>query len=72
MSDVLQIAMKRRTRLKAEITKLEEFLHMAEELSKEDDDDEGLTLARSSSAPVMAKPASAERARPAANGAGGA
>ena len=31
MSDVLQIALNRRNHLKAEITKLEEFLKMAEE-----------------------------------------
>ena len=72
MSDVLQIAMKRRDRLKVEIAKLEEFLQMAAVLSKVDEPEEGLTLARSSSAPMTPKPASAERPRPVANGSGGA
>ena len=34
MSDVLQLATKYRSRLKAELAKVEEFLRMAEELSK--------------------------------------
>ena len=65
MSDILQIAMTRRNKLKAEITKLEEFLAMAEELSKGDDADAGLTLARSAMAP---KPTVVERPRVATNG----
>ncbi len=35
MSDVFQTATKYRSRLKAELTKVEEFLRMAEEFSKE-------------------------------------
>jgi hypothetical protein len=65
MSDILQIAMTRRNRLKTELTKLEEFLTMAEELSKGADPDEGLTLARSTMAP---KPTVVERPRVATNG----
>ena len=34
MSDVLQLAARYRSRLKAELTKVEDFLRMAEELSK--------------------------------------
>ncbi len=34
MSDVLQLASKYRSRLKAELSKVEDFLRMAEELSK--------------------------------------
>ncbi len=34
MSDVLQLATKYRSRLKAELAKVDEFLRMAEELSK--------------------------------------
>ncbi len=34
MSDVLQVATRYRSRLKAELARVDEFLHMAEELSK--------------------------------------
>ena len=37
MSDVFQIATKCRGRLKADLAKVEEFLRMAEEFSKESD-----------------------------------
>ena len=71
MSDILQIATTRRTKLKAELTKLDEFLAMAEELSKggETEADEGLTLARSTMAP---KPTVVERPRTTTNGSGSA
>ena len=36
MPDILEIAMKRHATLKSEVTKLEEFLKMAEELSARD------------------------------------
>lgn len=45
MSDVLQTAMKYRTRLKAELGKVEEFLRMAEEFSKSPGMDTDLQLA---------------------------
>jgi len=38
MTDVLKNAMSYRNRLKAELTKVEEFLRMAEEFSKEPDE----------------------------------
>ncbi len=44
MSDIVQIATARHTKLKAELTKLDEFLTMAEELTKGSEADEGLTL----------------------------
>ena len=69
MSDILQIAAARRTTLKAELTKLEDFLVLAEELSKRGDADEGLTLARSSMAP---KPTVVERPHTTTNGSGNA
>jgi len=69
MSDVLQIALNRRNHLKAEITKLEEFLKMAEELTKVDRPEESLMLARSASAATTPKPAATERPRPMTNGA---
>ena len=65
MSDILQIATARHTKLKAELTKLEEFLAMAMELTKESDTDAGLTLARST---MVSKPTAVERPRPATNG----
>lgn len=37
MSDVLQVATRYRSRLKAELARIDEFLHMAEELSKSGD-----------------------------------
>ena len=40
MSDVLQIAMKYRSRLAAEVAKVDDFLRMAEEFSKERDPEE--------------------------------
>lgn len=47
MSDVLQTAMNYRNRLKAELGKVEEFLRMAEELSKGAGQDLGLRLSSS-------------------------
>ena len=71
MSDVIQVAMKRRTRLKTELTKLEQFLQMAEELKKMDEQEEGLVLELPASAAMTPKPTPVERMRPAANGTGG-
>ena len=69
MSDVIQVAMKRRTRLKTELTKVEEFLHMAEQFSQEDGEGESLTLAKSSTPAMAPKQPAAERPRPMPNGA---
>ena len=46
MSDVFQTATKYRNRLKSELTKVEEFLRMAEEFSKESDTEGRLTFAK--------------------------
>ena len=46
MSDVFQTATKYRGRLKAELAKVDEFLRMAEEFSKESDPEERLTFAK--------------------------
>lgn len=74
MSDIVQIAAKYRSRLKAELVKVEEFLRMAEELAKERDLEGRLAMTRAGgeaparpAAEVVAKPAAeAEtKARPA-------
>lgn len=62
MSDILQIAAKYRSRLKAELARVDEFLRMAEELAKERDLDVRLAMTRASgegrpAAEVIAKPA---------------
>ena len=46
MSDVFQTATKYRSRLKAEIAKVDEFLRMAEEFSKESDPEARLAFAK--------------------------
>ncbi len=46
MSDVFQIATKCRGRLKADLAKVEEFLRMAEEFSKESDPEARLAFAK--------------------------
>jgi len=46
MPDVLQTATKYRNRLKAEIAKVDEFLHMAEEFSRERDPEARLAFAK--------------------------
>ena len=72
MPDILEIAMKRHAELKTEVTKLEAFLKMAEELSSRSEPEESLVLARSASAAVTPKPVAIERPRHATNGAAGA
>ncbi len=47
MSDVFKIATKYRSRLKAELAKVEEFLRMAGEFSKESDPEARLAFAKS-------------------------
>jgi hypothetical protein len=47
MSDVLQTAVKYRNRLRAELARLEEFLRLAEDLSRESDPEIRLATARS-------------------------
>lgn len=70
MSDVFQLATRYRSRLKAELAKVEEFLRMAEELSKGGDMDDGLPFSKGNGAarvearPAEAKPAEAEAAKP--------
>ena len=44
MTNVLETAMKYRTRLKSELTKVEEFLQMAETFSREISSDERVTF----------------------------
>jgi hypothetical protein len=56
MSDVLKSAVKYRARLKAELTKVEDFLRMAEEFSKVDTDGADLPFSGASAAPAE-KPA---------------
>ena len=59
MSDVLQNATKYRSRLKAELARVEEFLRMAEEFSKADPE-QALQLTRTNGAAQAAEPAKAE------------
>jgi hypothetical protein len=47
MSDVLQTAVKYRNRLRAELSRLEEFLRLAEDLTKESDPEARLAATRS-------------------------
>jgi len=68
MSDVLQLASKYRNRLKAELARVEEFLRMAEELSKGGDLESRLPFSKGSgeAAKAEAKPAEAKaEAKPA-------
>jgi hypothetical protein len=63
MSDVFQTATKYRTRLKAELTKVEEFLRMAEEFSKESDPDARLAFAKTTADATPPEPPTIELAR---------
>jgi hypothetical protein len=63
MSDVLQTATKYRTRLKAELAKVEGFLHMAEEFSKESDPEARLAFAKTTAKAMPAEPPALELAR---------
>lgn len=69
MSDVLQLATRYRSRLKAELTKIDEFLRMAEELAQGDDLEGRLAFSRRNgeAKPAEARTveAKAEEARPA-------
>ena len=65
MPDLLQTALKYRNRLKAELTKVEDFLRMAEEFSKETDPEARLVLPKSPGSPVAA--AAGAPAQPDAN-----
>ena len=69
MSDVIQVAINRRARLKTELNKVEAFLQMAEEFKKDNDPDAGLTLAKSSAPAPAPKQPEVERTRPMSNGA---
>ncbi len=63
MSDVLQTATKYRGRLKAELGKVEEFLRMAEEFSKESDPEARLAFARTTAKATPPEPPAIELAR---------
>ena len=56
MSDVFQLATRYRSRLKAELAKVEEFLRMAEELSKGDDLEGRLPFSRNGAEARPAEP----------------
>jgi hypothetical protein len=72
MSDIVQIAAKYRSRLRAELVKVEEFLRMAEELARERDLEGRLAFAKPGAEPaagaaaeVIAKPAAEAKPKPA-------
>ena len=66
MSDVFQLATRYRSRLKAELAKVEEFLRMAEELSKGGDLEGGLPFSKNGEGrPVEAKSEPKAEAKPA-------
>lgn len=71
MTDVLQRASKYRSRLKAELARVEEFLRMAEELSKSGDLESRLPFsngnggAKAEARPAEARPAEVEAEAPA-------
>jgi hypothetical protein len=70
MSDVLETAIKYRTRLKSELTKVEEFLQMAETFSREIGSEGRVTFFTNGSDNTMPlKQPVAERPRPVTNGA---
>ncbi len=63
MSDVFQTATKYRSRLKAELTKVEEFLRMAEEFSKESDPEASLAFTKTTAKDTPPEPPTIELAR---------
>lgn len=72
MSDVVQNAARYRNRLRAELAKVEEFLRMAEEFSREGSSEARLDSARGNGASAPAgtpDPAAADRFRPTAKSA---
>jgi hypothetical protein len=64
MSDVLQTAMKYRSRLKAELGKVEEFLRMAEEFTKGPGMDAELQLSNAKPAGADGEQSPIDRLRP--------
>ena len=65
MPDAVQIAMKYRSRLKAEIDKIDGFLAMADELSKSGETEIGVRLAKSSETKAPEAAVASEIAKPA-------
>jgi len=63
MPDVFKTATKYRSRLKAELTKVEEFLRMAEEFSKESDPEASLAFAETTADATPPEPPAIELAR---------
>ena len=63
MSDVFKTATKYRSRLKAELAKVEEFLRMAEEFSKESDPEARLAFAQTTANAMAPEPPAIELAR---------
>ena len=63
MSDVFQTAMKYRGRLKAEIAKVDEFLRMAEEFSKERDPEAHLASIKTTANAMPPEPTKIDRPR---------
>ncbi len=63
MSDVFQTATKYRGRLKAELAKVDEFLRMAEEFSKESDPEARLAFAKTTAKAMAPEPPAIELAR---------
>jgi len=69
MSDVLQIAMKYRSRLAAEVAKVDDFLRMAEEFSKERDPEERVKFFKTAATAKPAEQPATDRPRTSGNGA---
>ena len=63
MSDVFKTATKYHSRLKAELAKVEEFLRMAKEFSKESDPEAHLAFAKSTAKAMPPEPPAIELAR---------
>ncbi len=63
MSDAVLNVMKYRGRLKAELAKVEEFLRMAEEFSKESDPEARLAFAKTTAKAMPPEPPAIELAR---------
>ena len=69
MSDVLQIAMKHRSRLAAEVAKVDEFLRMAEEFSKERAPEERVKFFKAGADTIHLEPQKTDRPRASGNAA---
>lgn len=63
MTDVLQNATKYRSRLKAEMARVDEFLRMAEEFSKDRNSEADLTLNKAAANTAATEPPAIELAR---------